>query len=227
MAILNDLSDYNVRNTAFGFIDCQTSMLEPDSSFKGELEYEDENFRQEILGNIRRLVTKTSERLEDALRIFTLWASPLELTAIRKQPMYLLKTPWQQSDARNSFMQRINPKFNEPQREDFHPQVRPSIGDVIIEKPYRSAFSDTDLAKMLCKLGCKALVLSGVRTDKCIYDTAFDGGGCSPPITCIVVEDAVGTQKRDKQRDHIWHMKNQLELVKVTTTQKVCDLLDR
>jgi nicotinamidase-related amidase len=62
---------------------------------------------------------------------------------------------------------------------DIVPQLRPAIGEPIIDKPGFGAFYATDLARILATRGTKHLVVCGVTTDVCVHSTlreAIDRG---------------------------------------------------
>ncbi|MGH6953448.1 MAG: cysteine hydrolase family protein, partial [Alphaproteobacteria bacterium] len=67
------------------------------------------------------------------------------------------------------------------------PELRPSPGETIIDKPGYGAFHRTDLDERLKRRGIRRLVLTGVTTDCCVASTlreAEDRG-----YECLVLED--------------------------------------
>ncbi|MDF1729416.1 MAG: cysteine hydrolase, partial [Sulfitobacter sp.] len=68
------------------------------------------------------------------------------------------------------------------------PEVFPTDGELVIDKPGKGAFHATDLADHLARLGTKTLIFAGVTTEVCVQttmreanDRGFDG---------LLIEDA-------------------------------------
>ena len=55
---------------------------------------------------------------------------------------------------------------------EFHDELSPLPGDTILRKHASSAFENTDLASRLEGLGTKDLVLCGLQSEFCVYNTA-------------------------------------------------------
>lgn len=76
---------------------------------------------------------------------------------------------------------------------DIIPELYPTMGEPIIDKPGKGAFTYTDFELLLRNKGIKNLVLAGVTTDGCVSTTmreAADRG-----FDCILLED--GTSAAD------------------------------
>lgn len=54
---------------------------------------------------------------------------------------------------------------------DIVPQLRPSHGEPVIDKPGFGAFYATDLARILASRGIRHLIVCGVTTDVCVHST--------------------------------------------------------
>lgn len=74
-------------------------------------------------------------------------------------------------------------------RYDFHPVVRPRLGETIIRKSAPSAFSGTPLHSTLRGLEVDTLVVCGETTSGCVRATVVDGR--TNLFKVLVVEDAV------------------------------------
>ena len=67
------------------------------------------------------------------------------------------------------------------------PELAPRPGEVVIDKPGYSAFTATDLARVLAVRGVRHLILCGLTTDICVHSTlrdAMDRG-----FECLTVGD--------------------------------------
>lgn len=78
---------------------------------------------------------------------------------------------------------------------EFHPRLRPAVGDLIVTKHYPSAFFGTSLASTLHALRVDTCLIAGLSTSGCVRATALDAlcHGFAP----LVVRDACGD--RDPQ----------------------------
>ena len=70
-------------------------------------------------------------------------------------------------------------------------ELSPQPNDIIIDKPYYSAFHETDLAQKLVDLAADSLVVTGTMTEMCVEDTARHAVHFGYPVT--VVSDGVST----------------------------------
>lgn len=73
---------------------------------------------------------------------------------------------------------------------EFHPDVLPAAGEVIITKQYASAFFGTSLVATLNGLRADTLIIAGCTTSGCIRATAVDA--VQHGFRTIVVRDCVG-----------------------------------
>ncbi|PQL92615.1 cysteine hydrolase family protein [Apibacter adventoris] len=76
---------------------------------------------------------------------------------------------------------------------EFHPNVKPEGGEIVITKYYPNSFLKTDLQKYLQKLEVKELVICGMMTHMCIDATtraAKDLG-----YECTLIGDACATRE--------------------------------
>src|SRR5258706_697767 len=69
--------------------------------------------------------------------------------------------------------------------------LQPEKTDVIIEKRYYDAFAGTNLKEILVQKGIKNIIITGVRTEICVDNTAKRA--FSEGFTVFVIEDLVGT----------------------------------
>jgi nicotinamidase-related amidase len=75
---------------------------------------------------------------------------------------------------------------------DFHENVKPLPGEIVIRKHYPNSFRGTDLRAELLAKDVKELVICGMMSHMCIDATtraAFDNG-----YSCIVAHDACATR---------------------------------
>jgi nicotinamidase-related amidase len=82
---------------------------------------------------------------------------------------------------------------------EFHPDVAPLPGEIVVMKSEVNAFRGTDLLKILTDAGIKQLVICGMQTHMCLEGgvrAAADQG-----FTCLVAGDACAT--RDLTRDDV------------------------
>lgn len=77
---------------------------------------------------------------------------------------------------------------------DFTPELRPTVGDIVVTKQFPSAFFGTDLAGLLHAAGVDTVLVTGLSTSGCVRATALDAlcHGFVP----LVVEDACGDRDR-------------------------------
>ena len=70
-------------------------------------------------------------------------------------------------------------------------ELKPELGEPVIDKPGYSAFAHTDLELLLRNRGIRQLILTGVTTEVCVSSTlrhAVDLG-----FSCLTVADACGS----------------------------------
>jgi len=80
---------------------------------------------------------------------------------------------------------------------DLIPELRPGEGEVVIDKPMRSAFSWTDFDLILRNKGVKNLVIAGVTTDVCVLSTVKDA--IERGYDVLLVEDACAAAEQSLQ----------------------------
>jgi nicotinamidase-related amidase len=71
------------------------------------------------------------------------------------------------------------------------PELAPIEGEIVIDKPGKGAFYDTQLLDVLLKAGIKSLVLTGVTTHVCVHTTLREANDRG--FECLVLEDATAT----------------------------------
>lgn len=78
---------------------------------------------------------------------------------------------------------------------DIIPELYPVDGEVVVDKPMRSAFSYTDFDLVLRNAGVRNLVVVGVTTDVCVFSTVKDA--IERGYDVVLLED--GTAAADKE----------------------------
>lgn len=71
---------------------------------------------------------------------------------------------------------------------DIIPELRPLPGEIIVDKPGKSAFHATDFDMILRARGIEALIVTGVTSDCCVQSTVRDGADLG--YDCLLVADA-------------------------------------
>jgi nicotinamidase-related amidase len=74
---------------------------------------------------------------------------------------------------------------------DIIPELCPSPGEPVIDKPGKGAFYATDLHAILQHRGVKQLVVTGVTTEVCVNTTVREANDRG--FDCLVLEDCVGS----------------------------------
>ena len=78
---------------------------------------------------------------------------------------------------------------------DIIDELKPSLGEPVIDKPGYGAFHQTDLAQILANHDVSHLYICGVTTEVCVHSTlreAVDRG-----FECVLVSDACGSAHAD------------------------------
>jgi nicotinamidase-related amidase len=70
-------------------------------------------------------------------------------------------------------------------------ELKPQIGELVIDKNSASAFNSSNIDQTLHNLGINSLVITGVATNACVETTARDAADRG--YKCIMVDDACAT----------------------------------
>jgi nicotinamidase-related amidase len=114
---------------------------------------------------------------------------------------------------------------------EFHKDLQPGKGDIVITKATPSSFVGTDLDAQLKKLGIKDLIVTGLMTHMCVSSTARDAVPLGYQV--IIPEDATATRSlatwdnsvvdsKDLQRAALAGVADVFAEIK--TTQQVLDM---
>jgi nicotinamidase-related amidase len=87
---------------------------------------------------------------------------------------------------------RSYPNLSEPRDgADMIDSLRPEPEEIVVDKPYFSAFHDTNLDQRLRHAGADSLVVTGTITEMCVEDTARHAVHFGWPVT--ILSDAVSS----------------------------------
>ncbi|MGQ0604535.1 MAG: cysteine hydrolase family protein [Anaerolineales bacterium] len=81
---------------------------------------------------------------------------------------------------------------------DIIPELYPTAGEPVIDKPGKGSFYDTDLLGILRHRGIKTLIVCGVTTEVCVHITVREANDRG--FECIVPADCVGSYFPEFQR---------------------------
>lgn len=79
-----------------------------------------------------------------------------------------------------------------------HPALKPSDGDLFIQKCHGSAFEDTPLEGTLKERGIRTVVVAGLVTHGCVKATCMDGK--KRGFEVVLVKDAHSSFNKDAER---------------------------
>ncbi len=71
---------------------------------------------------------------------------------------------------------------------DIVPELAPAPGEVVLDKPGKGAFHQTDLAQILANRGIDTLLVCGVTTEVCVHTTIREGNDRG--YRCVALGDA-------------------------------------
>ncbi|WMS43095.1 cysteine hydrolase [Acuticoccus sp. MNP-M23] len=71
---------------------------------------------------------------------------------------------------------------------DIVPQLAPEAGEVVLDKPGKGAFHQTDLAQILANRSIDTLIVCGVTTEVCVHTTIREGNDRG--YRCVALGDA-------------------------------------
>ena len=74
---------------------------------------------------------------------------------------------------------------------DFIPELYPQPGEVVLDKPGKGSFWQTDLALILANRGIHSLIVAGVTTEVCVHATTREANDRG--YECLVVSDATAS----------------------------------
>lgn len=99
-------------------------------------------------------------------------------------------------------------------------ELAPVRGEYVLTKTRMSAFTGTELDRMLRNLGITTLYICGIQTPNCIRATVFDAIAFNYQV--VLIEDATGAASEEIHRSNVRDMQN--IGVRVMRTSEVPDL---
>ena len=109
---------------------------------------------------------------------------------------------------------------------DIIPELAPAAGEIVIEKPGKGSFYNTDLQAELDRVGATHLVLTGVTTEVCVQTTMREANDRG--YECLLIEDATESYYPEFKQATIEMVRSSDALIGWTTTSdRVVEALGR
>jgi nicotinamidase-related amidase len=107
---------------------------------------------------------------------------------------------------------------------DIIPELAPAEGEIVIQKPGKGSFYNTNLQSKLDRIGATHLIISGVTTEVCVQTTIREANDRG--YECLLVEDATESYYPAFKQATIEMVRSSDALIGWTTTaDKVLDAL--
>jgi ureidoacrylate peracid hydrolase len=100
--------------------------------------------------------------------------------------------------------------------------IAPGEDEIVLPKTSSSVFISTNIDYVLCNLGVRSLLISGVLTDQCIDSAVRDA--CDLGYLVTTVTDACATHSQER---HDWSLRNNRGYARQVTTQAMLDEIFR
>jgi nicotinamidase-related amidase len=107
---------------------------------------------------------------------------------------------------------------------DIIPELAPAEGEIVIQKPGKGSFYNTNLQSELDRIGATHLIITGVTTEVCVQTTIREANDRG--YECLLVEDATESYYPAFKQATIEMVRSSDALIGWTTTaDKVLDAL--